>query len=76
MIINFEKYFYPLGDGPLKISEIAKDANDMTVAEAVAAKKIYENSGNINPRIATVCPPVNSNLAFLSNLLFFIIYTI
>ena len=46
-IINFEKYFYPLGDGPLKISEIAKDANDMTVAEAVAAKKIYENSGNI-----------------------------
>ena len=46
-IINFEQYFYPLGNGPLQISEIAKDANDMTVAEAVAAKNIYENSGNI-----------------------------
>ena len=45
-IINFEKYFYPLGNGPLQISEIPKDANDMTVAEAVAAKNIYENSGN------------------------------
>ncbi len=46
-IIEFEKYFYPLGDGPLKVSEIAKDANDMTVSEAIAAKNIYENSGNI-----------------------------
>ena len=46
-IINFEQYFYPLGNGPLQISEIAKDANDMTVAEAVAAKNIYENSGNL-----------------------------
>ena len=46
-IINFDTYFYPLGDGPLKVSEIQKDANDMTVAEAIAAKNIYENSGNI-----------------------------
>ena len=46
-IINFEQYFYPLGNGPLQISEIAKDANDMTVAEAIAAKNIYENSGNL-----------------------------
>ena len=45
-IINFEQYFYPLGNGPLQISEIPTDANDMTVAEAVAAKNIYENSGN------------------------------
>ena len=40
-IINFTQYFYPLGNGPLQISEIPKDANDMTVAEAVAAKNIY-----------------------------------
>ena len=46
-IINFETYFYPLGDGPLKVSEIQKDANDMTVAEAIAAKNIYENAGNV-----------------------------
>ena len=45
-IINFEQYFYPLGNGPLQISEIPKDANDMTVAEAIAARNIYENSGN------------------------------
>ena len=46
-IVNFSTFFYPLGDGPLKVSEIQKDANDMTVAEAIAAKNIYENSGNI-----------------------------
>ena len=46
-IVDFGTYFYPLGDGPLKVSEIQKDANDMTVAEAIAAKNIYENSGNI-----------------------------
>ena len=46
-IVNFSTYFYPLGDGPLKVSEIQKDANDMTFAEAIAAKNIYENSGNI-----------------------------
>ena len=46
-IVNFGTYFYPLGDGPLKVSEIQKDANDMTVAEAIAAKNIYENSGNL-----------------------------
>ena len=46
-VINFEKYSYPLGDGPLKISEISKDANEMTLSEAVAAKNIYENAGNI-----------------------------
>ena len=46
-IVDFDQYFYPLGTGPLEISEIAKDANDMTVAEAIAAKNIYENSGNV-----------------------------
>ena len=46
-IINFDTYFYPLGDGPIKVSEIQKDANDMTVAEAIAAKNIYKNAGNV-----------------------------
>ena len=46
-IVNFDTYFYPLGDGPLKVSEIQKDANDMTVSEAIAAKNIYESTGNI-----------------------------
>jgi lipopolysaccharide export system permease protein len=46
-IVNFDTYFYPLGEGPLKVSEIQKDANDMTVSEAIAAKNIYESAGNI-----------------------------
>lgn len=46
-IVIFKDYFYPLSDGPLRISEIPKDANDMTVAQAIAAKNLYENSGNI-----------------------------
>ena len=46
-IIDFEKYFYPLGDGPLRVSEIPKDANDMTLAQAIAAKRLYEQSGNV-----------------------------
>ena len=46
-IVDFDEYFYPLGDGPLEVSEIAKDANDMSVGEAIAAQNIYEKSGNI-----------------------------
>ena len=46
-IVGFDQYFYPLGDGPLKISEIPQDANDMTVEQAIVAKNLYESSGNI-----------------------------
>ena len=45
--IGFEQYTYPLGDGPLKVSKIPDDANEMTVKEAIAAKLLYEESGNI-----------------------------
>ena len=40
--IGFEKYFYPLGDGPLKVSKIPDDANEMTLSQAFEAKKIYK----------------------------------
>ena len=46
-IVEFDSYLYPLGDGPLRISEIPKDANEMTVTQAIAAKKLYERSGNV-----------------------------
>ena len=45
--IGFTKYTYPLGDGPLKISKIPKDANEMTVKQAIEAKNLYLQSGNI-----------------------------
>ena len=45
--IGFEQYTYPLGEGPLKVSKIPDDANEMTVKEAIAAKLLYEESGNI-----------------------------
>ena len=45
--IGFEQYTYPLGDGPLEISKIPDDANKMTVKQAIAAKRLYEESGNV-----------------------------
>ena len=45
--IGFDKYTYPLGDGPLKVSKIPKDANEMTVKQAIEAKNLYLQSGNI-----------------------------
>ena len=44
--IGFEKYVYPLGDGPLKVSKIPDDANKMTLNQAFEAKKLYEQTGN------------------------------
>ena len=44
---EFDRYFYPLGNGPVEIAKLPKDANDMTVLEAIKAKEIYSNSGNI-----------------------------
>ena len=44
--IGFEKYVYPLGDGPLKVSKIPDDANKMTLKQAFEAKKLYEETGN------------------------------
>lgn len=44
--IGFEKYVYPLGDGPLKVSKIPDDANKMTLNQAFSAKKLYEETGN------------------------------
>ena len=45
--IGFTKYTYPLGDGPLKVSKIPKDSNEMTVKQAIEAKNLYLQSGNI-----------------------------
>ena len=44
--IGFTKYLYPLGDGPLRVSEIPDDANKMTLMQALRAKKLYEETGD------------------------------
>ncbi|WP_269623051.1 LptF/LptG family permease [Prochlorococcus marinus] len=45
--IRFENYIYPLDSGPNKIAEIPKDANYMTLSDALKAEKLYELSGNL-----------------------------
>jgi lipopolysaccharide export system permease protein len=45
--IGFKKYFYPLGDGPLKVSKIPDDANEMTLSQAFEARKIYIEIGDV-----------------------------
>ena len=44
--IGFNKYLYPLGDGPLRVSKIPDDANKMTLTQALKAKKLYEETGD------------------------------
>ncbi len=45
--IGFEKYVYPLGDGPLRVSKIPESATKMTLKQALAAKKLYEETGDV-----------------------------
>ncbi len=44
--ILFEKYIYPLDNGPSKLAEIPRDADNMTLSEARKAQVMYEMSGN------------------------------
>ena len=43
---KFERYIYSLGDEPLKLAKLPKDANDMSVGEAIQAEKLYRESGD------------------------------
>ncbi len=45
--ILFDTYIYPLDNGPSKLAQIPRDANNMTISEAKQAQKMYEMSGNI-----------------------------
>ncbi len=44
---EFERYLYPLDQGPTRIAELPTDANDMTVLEAFRAERLYTETGNI-----------------------------
>ncbi len=45
--ILFDKYIYPLDNGPSKLAEIPRDADNMTLSEARKAQEMFELSGNI-----------------------------
>jgi len=44
--INFSSYKYPLGQGPRELAKIPKDANEMTLAQAINAERMYKKAGN------------------------------
>ena len=45
--MNFNKYQYPLGEGPRELAKVPSDANDMTLKQAKKAEALYKKSGNI-----------------------------
>ncbi len=44
--INFNRYQYPLGEGPRELAKVPSDANDMTLKQALKAEALYQKSGN------------------------------
>jgi lipopolysaccharide export system permease protein len=45
--INFKQYIYPFVEGPLDLAKVPKDANDMSLKEALEAEIIYKKIGNL-----------------------------
>ena len=44
---DFKRYLYPLDSAPQRLAGIEEDAVNMTVAEALQAQRLYEESGSI-----------------------------
>jgi lipopolysaccharide export system permease protein len=44
---DFDRYLYPLSSGPLRIAELPKDANHMTVSEAIEAEQLLSDAGDL-----------------------------
>ena len=44
--VNFNRYQYPLGEGPRELAKVPSDANDMTLKQAKKAEALYQKSGN------------------------------
>ena len=43
---DFDRYLYPLSSGPLRIAQLPKDANHMTVSEAIEAEQLLSDAGD------------------------------
>ena len=44
---DFDRYLYPLSAAPIRIAQLPKDARNMTVAEALQAEQLLQNSGDL-----------------------------
>jgi lipopolysaccharide export system permease protein len=42
----FDRYLYPLSAAPVRIAKLPKDANNMTVAEAIEAEQLLRDAGD------------------------------
>jgi len=45
--IQFKEYTYPFVEGPMELAKVPKDANEMTLKQAIEAEKIYKKTGNL-----------------------------
>ena len=45
--VDFDRYLYPLSAAPIRIAKLPKDANNMTVAEALQAEQLLQNAGDV-----------------------------
>ena len=45
--IQFKEYTYPFVEGPLELAKVPKDANEMSLKQALKAETIYRKTGNI-----------------------------
>jgi len=45
--IKFKEYTYPFVEGPLELAKVPKDANEMTLKQALNAEKLYKKTGNL-----------------------------
>jgi len=45
--VKFKQYTYPFVEGPLDLAKVPKDANDMSLKEALEAERIYKKIGNL-----------------------------
>ena len=43
---DFDRYLYPLSSAPLSIAKLPKDANNMTVGEAIEAEQLLSDAGD------------------------------
>ena len=45
--ISFTEYQYPFSEGPMEIARVPSDATEMSLSQALAAEKIYKETGNL-----------------------------
>ena len=43
--VDFDRYLYPLNSGPLRVAQLPKDANNMTLSEAIEAEQLLASTG-------------------------------